>query len=138
MENRTATIPVEPSLAKAYNAVPKAEQKKIQAALWHALRRISAPVAEAPRLSKRETELFLTINRTLPDKQWQHMTELNGKIETGTATEKERGELLRLAKRAEKMQVERLNAVIELARLRKVAPEEMLRQLELEGAFDVR
>jgi hypothetical protein len=133
MANGTAIIKVEPGLAKAYNAAPKATQKKAQAALRQALRQVPVPIAEAPRLSKRESELFLTINRCLSDKQWQRMTELNEKIEAETATDKEHTELLRLAKRAEKMQVERLRAVIELAQLRKVAPEEILRQLELEA-----
>lgn len=133
MANGSATITVEPSLARAYNAAPKATQKRVQAALRQALRQVTVPVTAAPRLSKRESALFLVINRGLSEKQWQRMNELNAKIEAANVTGKEHAELLRLAKRAEKMQVARLRAVIELAHLRKVAPAEMMRQLEIEA-----
>ncbi|MGH9801793.1 MAG: hypothetical protein ACRD82_15635 [Blastocatellia bacterium] len=127
---RGSLISVEADLAEAYNSAPPQEQSRVRAVLRSELRLVSKPTA--PRLSKKESELFLKINRGLSEKQWQRMTELNEKIEEAIITEEEQAELLRLAKRSERLQVERLRAVIELAKLRQVEPEEMMRQLELD------
>ena len=130
MAARSAVIRVERDLAEAYNSAPAQEQSRVQALLRSELRLV--PKQMAPRLSKKETELFLKINRGLPEEQWQRMAELNEKLEEAALTETEHAELLRLAKRSERLQVERLRAVIELAKLRGVQPEEMMRQLELD------
>jgi hypothetical protein len=130
MAARSAVIRVEPDLAEAYNSAPPQEQARLKAVLRTELRLV--PKKTAPRLSKKESELFLKINRGLPEEQWQRMAELNEKLEDASLTEEEHAELLRLTKRSERLQVERLRAVIELAKLRQVEPEEMMRKLELD------
>lgn len=130
MAARSAVIRVEPDLAEAYNSAPPKEQARLKAVLRTELRLVRKPAA--PHLSKKESELFLKINRGLPEEQWQRMAELNEKLEDAGLTEEEHAELLRLAKRSERLQVERLRAVIELAKLRQVEPEEMMRKLELD------
>jgi hypothetical protein len=130
MATRSAVIRVEPDLAEAYNSAPAQEQSRVRAVMRGELRLV--PKQMAPRLSKKETELFLKINRGLSEEQWQRMADLNEKLEESDITDVEHAELLRLARRSERLQVERLRAVIELAKLRQVQPEEMMRQLELD------
>ncbi len=132
MANGNTTITVDAKLAQAYNAAPKATQKKLQAALRQALHNVSAPTGEILRLSKQETELFLRINRTLSEAQQQRYDELTEKRLAGALTKRDDAELEELIQAIERLGIDRLQAVIELARLRKVPPEEMLRQLELD------
>ena len=137
MANGSATITVEPSLASAYNAAPKATQKRVQAALRQALRQVTVPVTAAPRLSKRESELFLRINRTVTEAQQQRFEVLTAKRLAGTLPKREHTELGTLIAEIERLGVDRLQAVIELARLRKVPPEELAKQLELETLVQI-
>lgn len=118
MANGTATIAVDAKLAKAYNAAPKTTQRKVQAALRQALRQTSVPVRTAPHLSKRESALFLRINRTITDEQQQQYERLTAKRLAGTLTKREHAELGALIAELERLGVDRLQAVIELAKLR--------------------
>jgi protein required for attachment to host cells len=133
MANGTATIAVDAKLARAYNAAPKAMQRKVQAALRQALRQHSV----APRLSKRESALFLRINRTITDEQQQQYERLTAKRLAGTLTKREHAELGALIAELERLGVDRLQAVIELARLRKIPPAELAKQLELEPLVQI-
>ncbi len=131
MANGNAGSIIDAKLAAAFNAAPKTKQKKALSAFRQALQEPTPAASEVVRLSKKETELFLRINRTLPEKQALRLDELNEKIEESVLTDEEQAELLRLAKRVEKMWVDRLQAVVELAELRNVMPRQMLRQLEI-------
>lgn len=130
MATKNATTIFDAKLAAAYHAAPKTRQKKAVSAFRKALQESKPDRSEAPRLSKEETELFLRINQTLSEKQAKRLDELNEKIEESVLTDAEQAELLRLAKRVEKMWVDRLQAVVDLAELRNVSPEEMMRTLE--------
>ncbi len=132
MSTRSAVIRVEPDLAEAFNAAPEQEQERVKSAMRGLLKLVPPAPKKAPRLSKKETELFLKINRGLSDKQRQRLDELNEKIEESFLTDEEHAELLRLTDRVEKLWVKRLQAIIDLAKLRRMAPEELMRQLEIE------
>jgi hypothetical protein len=129
MANGTATITVDAKLAEAYNAAPKTRQKKALSAMRQALRTMPTRQSVAPRLSKKESRLLLKINRGLSAAQYERLQELNDKLEFSTVTAEEHAELLQLADLAEQLTVERLQAVLAIAKLRKVAPAEMMRQL---------
>ncbi len=131
MSTRSTTIIIDAKLAADYNAAPKTRQKKALSAMRQALRTEKERKAEVPRLSKRETQLFLRINRGLSEEQRRRMEELNEKVEESTITDEEHAELLRLAELAERISVDRLRAVIDLAKLRKVSPEALMKQLEM-------
>lgn len=131
MSTRNATIIIDAKLAADYNAAPKTRQKKALSAMRQALRTEKERTAKIPRLSKRETQLFLRINRGLSEEQWRRMEELNEKVEESTITDEEHAELLWLAELAERISVDRLRAVIDLAKLRKVSPEALMKQLEM-------
>ena len=80
MSTRNATIIIDAKLAADYNAAPKTRQKKALSAMRQALRTEKERTAKIPRLSKRETQLFLRINRGLSEEQWRRMEELNEKV----------------------------------------------------------
>lgn len=79
MATRTAVIQVEPDLAEALNAAPKTRKKQALSAMRQVLRPAGRRKGNVPRLSKKETELFLKINRTLPEDKQQRYDELNEK-----------------------------------------------------------
>jgi len=137
MATKSATINVDVRLAEAYNAAPKTKQKKALSAMRQALRVAPASKSKDPRLSKEETALFLTINRALPEDKQKRYDELTEKRLDETLTESEHAELGELVQEVEQIWVERLQAVIELARLRKVSPAKMMKQLELDPRVKV-
>jgi hypothetical protein len=85
-----------------------------------------------PRLSKRETRLFLRINRHLTLEKQQRYDELKQKREDETLTKAEHKELLQFVEEIEDIWADRLRAVIELAKLRGISPRELMKQLEIE------
>ncbi len=134
MAVRSSVIHVEPDLAEAFNGAPKREQERAKSAMRSALRLVPFSGKKAQRLSKKETELFLKINATVTEDQQKRYDQLTEKRLDGTLTKKERTELENLITEIERMGVERLRAVIELARLRKVAPDRLIKQFD--GWFD--
>ena len=126
----TITINIDAKLAEAYNQAPALGRKKVSLAVKQALRELVEP--KAPRLSKKETELFLIINQSLPTDQQKRIEELTEKMEFESITEAEHAELLQLTDAMENAQVKRLKAVAELAKVRNVSLSEMMRQLGLE------
>ncbi len=130
MAVRNATITIDARLAEAYNQAPAPRRKKVLLAIKQALQE---PVqTKVPRLSKKETELFLIINQSLPAEQQQRIEALTEKMEFESITDAEQAELLRLTDAMESGQVKRLRAVAELAKVRNVSLGEMMRQLGLE------
>ena len=82
-------------------------------------------------LSARETELFEHINRGFDAETTERYHALIRRRERGTLTEEERREHLALSDLAENIAADRLMAVAELAELRGIPAQEMLRQLGL-------
>ncbi|MGE0132458.1 MAG: hypothetical protein AB7U82_30615 [Blastocatellales bacterium] len=137
MANRTSAIIVDAGLAEAYNAAPKTEQKKALSAMRGVLRKPKPDRIKDPRLSKKETKLFLRINRTLTPEEQQRYEELTEKRLDETLTKSEHAELGELIKDIERIWVDRLRAITELARLRKISPQEMMRRLEIDPRVTV-
>jgi hypothetical protein len=132
MSSRTAPIIVDASLASAYNSAPKTKQKKALSAMRSVLRESRPAQPTVPRLSKRETRLFLRINRHLTLEKQQRYDELKQKREDETLTKAEHKELLQFVEEIEDIWADRLRAVIELAKLRGISPRELMKQLEIE------
>lgn len=129
MAARSSMIRVEPDLAEAFNEAPKQAQERVKSAMRGLLKLVPPPDKEAPRLSKEETRLFLKINRTLSEEKQQRYDQLKEKRLEETLTKKEHLELLGLIEELEQIWSERLQAVIDLAKLRKITPKEMMRKL---------
>ena len=129
MATRKATITVDPSLATVYSAAPKTQQKQAQLAMHRALQASLVRSSKEPRLSKKETGLFLRINRSLAPKQQERYDELRAKREDETLTPAEHTELLRFVAEIETLWIDRLEALLTLARLRHVSPQQLMQQL---------
>jgi hypothetical protein len=137
MANRTSAIIVDAGLAAAYNDAPKTKQKKALSAMRSVLREPKPNRTKDPRLSKKESELFLRINRALAPEEQQRYDELTEKRLDGTLTKSERAELGELIKEIERIWADRLRAIIELAKLRKISPQEMMKRLEIDPRVTV-
>lgn len=87
-----------------------------------------------PTLSQRESELLTNINQGLPLADARRMKTLIAKRQSYTITEGELQELIQLTDEAERLNVERLKDLIELAHLRGVTLDEVMAQLGIRPA----
>src|SRR5262245_3952214 len=106
MATRKATIIVDTSLAAVYNAAPKTRQKQAQLAMRWALQASLATSPKEPHLSKKETALFLRINRHLTPEQKGRYDELRAKREDETLTPTEHAELLQFVAEIETLWID--------------------------------
>ena len=119
------TIQVEPEqLLDAALQMPRPELERFVAKLFALKAR-----QETPNLSEAETRLLLKINRDLPPAARSRMNELIDKRQAGLITPSELDELIQLTDQSEGIGAERLKCLIELAALRNVTVEELMRQL---------
>jgi hypothetical protein len=86
----------------------------------------------APRLSSAETALLLKINQGFAPATQQCYDELLEKRDARTLTPEEYQELLALTDQVEAFNVERVQALADLAQLRQVSLPEVMRQLGLD------
>lgn len=86
----------------------------------------------APRLSADETALLLKINQGFAPAPQQRYDELLEKRDARTLTPTEYQELLDLTDQVEAFNVERVQALADLARLRQVSLPEIMQQLGLD------
>jgi hypothetical protein len=84
---------------------------------------------DTPSLSERETELLMKINQGLPSAMQGRLNELIDKRQSYTITQDELKELIQLTDQVEMFDVERLKHLIELAHLRGVTLDELIRKL---------
>ncbi len=87
-----------------------------------------------PTLSERESELLLKINQGLPPTDARRMKALIAKRQSYTISEVELQELIRLTDESERLNVERLRHLLELAHLRGVTLDEVMAQLGIKPA----
>jgi len=85
----------------------------------------------APSLPERETELLMKINQGLPAELDRRYRELIGKRDEGTLSSAEHQKLLRLTDEVEGYNVERVEHLVELAKLRKTSLGELVEELGL-------
>lgn len=85
-------------------------------------------------LSQRESELLTNINQGLPPADAKRMRALIAKRQSYTITEGELQELIQLTDEAERLSVERLKHLIELAHLRGITLDEVMAQLGIRPA----
>jgi 5'-deoxynucleotidase YfbR-like HD superfamily hydrolase len=89
--------------------------------------------------AKQEQKFLRTIreNSQLPSKKQRRFNQLRRKLQNETISEREYEELLSLWQEVERRNVERLRALIELAKLRGVSVQELMRQLGIGENTDV-
>lgn len=87
-----------------------------------------------PALSEQESKLMLQINQGLSSADARRRKELIAKRQSYTITEDELQELIGLTDEAERLNVERVKHLIELAHVRNVPLEELIDQLGIKPA----
>jgi hypothetical protein len=87
---------------------------------------------EAPVLPVAESELLLKINQPVPADLQRRYEELIARRDERTLSPEDHQELLRLTDQVELLEAERVRHLIELARLRNVSLDELMRQLGME------
>jgi predicted DNA-binding protein len=86
------------------------------------------------RLSPEETELLQRINTSLSSLEWERYRALLEKRDAENLTDKEHAELIAISDKIEEANVHRMEAVTELARIRKVTVPELMSTLGLTPA----
>jgi len=87
---------------------------------------------KASVISKRESQLLLKINKPLLSIEAQNQFDLlYPKLQAETISEREHKTLMTLISRREKKGVKRLEALIELAQLKKKSPKELMKKMGL-------
>ncbi len=130
----TLTIELKPALAaRIHLAAARAgvgTADFIQATLEKNLPREPARKTKLPPcLSAAETELLLKINRGFDEQTWERYDELKAKRRAESLTAQAHAELVALTNQQEALNLERVQALAELARLRKVGLREVMQQL---------
>ena len=86
---------------------------------------------KAPRLPQAERELLEIINRATPAEAQQRFDELNRKRRSEGLTEAEQNELLPLIDQMEMFDVQRVQALSELAQLRRLSLKALMKELHI-------
>jgi len=87
---------------------------------------------EAQVLTAAESELLLKINQPVPDDLQRRYDELIARRNERALSPEERQELLRLTDQVELLEAERVKHLIELAQLRHVSLDDLMRSLGME------
>ena len=97
------------------------------------LSRISIMLAQkkAPSLPKKEAELLLEINQSLDDIMLKRYTSLSQLMREDKLSEEEHQELIQLIDQVELANAKRLKAIIELANLRAITVDALMKQLNI-------
>ncbi len=127
--NVSLTVPpeMERKLKQAANQVGLSPDSFIMRLLQQELQARST----STRLSPEETELLQKINTSLPAMEWERYRELLAKRDAETLNDKEHAELIAFSDKIEEVNVSRMEAVAELARVRKVTVHELMSTLGL-------
>jgi hypothetical protein len=111
-------------LLSAASQLPRPELERFVAKLFALKAR-----EETPNLSEAETRLLLKINQDIPPAARKRMNELIDKRQANLISQAELEELIQLTDQSEELGVERLKCLIELAQLRNIPLDELMRQL---------
>ena len=98
--------------------------------MWEVLK--SLPPKDKAALPKEEADLLLKINHGLTPDFQQRYNALIAKRQASTLTPEEYTELLSLSNQLEKLEASRLEALAELARLRKITLKALMEELEIQ------
>jgi hypothetical protein len=108
----------------------------------HQLERViqNASILRVEKLNRvmpsRESEVLEIINRGLGNQKQARIDVLRDKLENENITPREHAQLIKLSEEVEKLAAERLQALMELAAVRKSSVAKLMRELQLDSALD--
>ena len=121
------TIQIETDeLLKAALQLPQVELEQFVTKLF-----VLKARARVPALAPRESELLLQINQSLPPQKRQRLNRLFKQRQSHTITPDELQELKQMTHQIEKSDAARLKCLIELAALRNIPLDDLIKQLGL-------
>lgn len=95
--------------------------------------RLAAMTAAPPRLPVAEAALLQEINRGLSPESWQRYSTLKEKRRAGTLTQEEQAELISFSDQMEELNVQRMERLIQLARLRNTSVDALMDELGIKS-----
>lgn len=127
------TIQIEANLSarELMRAVEQLSQPELESFVAEVLELRSRRVA--PCLSPAEAELLRTINQGLSGEFRQRFDELKARRQAESLTPEEHAELLRLTDQLERQEAERLQALVDLAQLRKTSLRKLMDELGIQA-----
>ena len=132
MSNLNSQIISQPEIQKILHGISNWETSTVESFLDE-VRKILVS-KKNNKLSKRETELFLIINKAIfSEKEWESYSQLNSKFEEETINKKEQKELDEFVKRLESYGLKRLRALIELAEIRDTTLDKLMKELGIKN-----
>jgi len=128
----TLALEISPELAERLHAIAAREGVAPDRYVLDVLQeRLERERNLPPHLPRREAELLQRINEGLPETTWARYEVLKEKRDAETLTEAEHQELIRLVDEVEGWNVRRLELVADLAKLRGVRFQDLVRELGL-------
>ena len=130
------TLEITPELESALQQEAARLGVDTQAFVLHSLQESLGSMIRSARakvLSAEETALLQEINQGLPSEIWRRYDELKARRDEAELTPAEHREIIAISDRIEDMNVHRMESVLELARLRKVTVESLVKDLGLES-----
>ena len=124
------------SVSEILNSVKGLEANKFEQ-LYRELFVLRADKNNIPILNEVESKLLNSINTEFDAQKWERLTYLDWKLEFAALTETEELESLKLAEAYESYSVERLKCLAQLAKLRQVSIDELIKQLGLNHHINV-
>lgn len=129
----SVSLEIPPYLEAYLRGAAIREGLELDAYLMHLIAHICAVDAAATPAPRAEPELLEAINHPLPDKVWERYQVLTRRRKDGVLTLDEHPELCRLSDEVEEAHARRLQNLLELARVRGVAPEVVMAELGVRG-----
>jgi len=125
------TLEIAPDLEAALRREATKQGLDAQGYILSALRERLASVRStaAPRLPIYEARLLQEINRGLSAESWQRYSVLKEKRRAETLTPEEQAELISFSDQMEELNVQRMERLIQLARIRKMSVDALMDEL---------
>ncbi len=125
----TVTLDLAPELESALRDEAARHGVDTSTFIITALEDVAQRMGRLPRRPMTEADLLREIGRGLSAEAWQRYRDLNGKRRAETLTPDEHRELIALGDQIEQMHAHRMELALELARLKGVSFDSILRQL---------
>lgn len=126
----TLQVKAQLSMDDMLQAVKQLKTSELEGFFWQIISLLAR--RKAPGLSKQESDLMLKINRGIPPETQEYYNKLIAKRRSETLTAEEYGELLKLTAQIEKLDVERLEYLKELACIRQISLTALMKQLNIQ------
>ncbi len=128
----TIQVEAELSIEKLIEAAGQLSQSELERFISQVL--ALQAQRSAPSLSAEESALLMTINSGLSEKMYESYRKLIEKRREGKLTEEEHRDLLRISDENEQRQADRLEALVNLARLRNTTLDDLMGTLGIQPA----